>query len=54
MKFNPGEVVYIKATVTPQPIEGNMIRCITADTGVVIYCAPDELKKAGESDVHER
>lgn len=50
----PGEVVYIKATVTPQPIEGNMIRCITADTGVVIYCAPDELTKAGESDVHER
>ena len=51
--YNPGDIVYIKATVTPQPIEGNMIRCVTADSGVVIYCTPEDLTKAGDLDVHE-
>lgn len=53
MKYKPGEIVYIKATVTPQPIEGNMIRCVTADSGDVIYCTPEDLMKAGDLDVHE-
>lgn len=40
----PGDVVKIIATVTPQPIEGNMIRVITKNTGVVIYVSPDEIE----------
>lgn len=42
--MKPGEVCYIKATYVPQHHDGNMIRCITADTGAVIWASPEEVK----------
>ena len=46
--MKPGEVCYIKATYVPQHHDGNMIRCITADTGAVIWASPDEVKTADD------
>lgn len=46
--MKPGDVIYIKATYVPQHHDGNMIRCITADTGVVIWASPDEVKTADD------
>ena len=46
--MKPGEVIYIKATYVPQHHDGNMIRCITADTGAVIWASPDEVKTADD------
>lgn len=46
--MKPGEVCYIKATYVPQYHDGNMIRCITADTGAVIWASPDEVKTADD------
>ena len=42
--MKPGEVCYIKATYVPQHHDGNMIRCITSDTGSVIWASPEEVK----------
>ena len=42
--MKPGEVIYIKATYVPQHHDGNMIRCITSDTGSVIWASPEEVK----------
>ena len=42
--MKPGEVIYIKATYVPQHHDGNMIRCVTADTGTVIWASPEEVK----------
>ena len=46
--MKPGEVIYIKATYVPQHHDGNMIRCVTADTGAVIWASPDEVKTADD------
>ena len=46
--MKPGEVCYIKCTYVPQQHDGNMIRCITADTGAVIWASPDEVKTADD------
>lgn len=46
--MKPGEVCYIKCTYVPQHHDGNMIRCITADTGAVIWASPDEVKTADD------
>ena len=46
--MKPGEVCYIKCTYVPQYHDGNMIRCITADTGAVIWASPDEVKTADD------
>ena len=46
--MKPGDVIYIKATYVPQHHDGNMIRCITADTGAVIWASPDEVKTADD------
>ena len=42
--MKPGEVCYIKCTYVPQYHDGNMIRCVTADTGAVIWASPEEVK----------
>ena len=42
--MKPGEIIYIKATYVPQHHDGNMIRCITSDTGSVIWASPEEVK----------
>jgi hypothetical protein len=44
--MKPGDVIYIKATYVPQHHDGNMIRCITSDTGSVIWASPEEVKTA--------
>lgn len=46
--MKPGDVIYIKATYVPQHHDGNMIRCITADTGAVIWASPEEVKTADD------
>ena len=46
--MKPGEVIYIKATYVPQHHDGNMIRCVTADTGSVIWASPEEVKTADD------
>ena len=46
--MKPGETCYIKCTYVPQHHDGNMIRCITADTGAVIWASPDEVKTADD------
>ena len=46
--MKPGEVCYIKATYVPQYHDGNMIRCVTADTGSVIWASPEEVKTADD------
>lgn len=46
--MKPGEVCYIKCTYVPQYHDGNMIRCITADTGAVIWASPEEVKTADD------
>lgn len=46
--MKPGDAIYIKATYVPQHHDGNMIRCITADTGAVIWASPDEVKTADD------
>jgi hypothetical protein len=42
--MKPGDVIYIKATYVPQHHDGNMIRCITADTGSIVWASPEEVK----------
>jgi len=44
MEIKAGTVVYIKATVKPIYKEGNMIRCITSDTGTILWASPQEVK----------
>ena len=46
--MKPGEVCYIKCTYVPQHNDGNMIRCVTADTGAIIWASPDEVKTADD------
>ena len=46
--MKPGDVIYIKATYVPQHHDGNMIRCITSDTGSVIWASPEEVKTADD------
>lgn len=49
-----GDVVKIVATVTPQLIEGNMIRCVTRDTGEVVYVTMADLEGFEEVEENER
>lgn len=46
--MKPGEACYIKCTYVPQYHDGNMIRCVTADTGSVIWASPEEVKTADD------
>lgn len=46
--MKPGEPCYIKCTYVPQYHDGNMIRCVTADTGTVIWASPEEVKTADD------
>lgn len=46
--MKPGEACYIKCTYVPQYHDGNMIRCVTAETGSVIWASPDEVKTADD------
>ena len=46
--MKPGEACYIKCTYVPQSHDGNMIRCVTAETGSVIWASPDEVKTADD------
>lgn len=44
--YENGEVIYIKATVTQgEATQGNMIRCITASDGTVLWVAPSDIVK---------
>ena len=42
-----GTKVLIRASVAPKAdiIPGNMTRCVTADSGAVVYCSPADLQQ---------
>lgn len=50
LRMKANDKVYIKATYAPNKEykQGNMIRCVTAETGTVIYVTREELVKEGD------
>ena len=42
-----GDIVYIKATVTEDQ-SGTMVRCVTADSGEVIWCTEGDIVRPDE------